>query len=467
MVYSCLKSYFRGKPKTAGMIGQIAFIVVFLLTFGLAAKKYREIIRNIRLGKDEDLSDNKGERFKNMMLVAFGQKKMFKRLLPAILHLLVYVAFLVTQIELIEIIIDGFSGGHRMIWKLIDGTFLAGLYTFTINFIEFLSLGALIATFAFLARRNLLKVPRFTMREMKGWPHMDANIILYLEIVLVLCIFTMNSTDQALQLTGDPHYPDTGTFLLSSMLVPLWEGMSASSLILAERIGWWGHILVVFIFLNYLPHSKHLHIMLAFPNTFFGKLEPKGQMTHMPEIQKEIELMMNPDTAFAEQPADQQEVPSFGAKDVQDLSWRNLLNAYSCTECGRCSAECPATQTGKLLSPRKIMMDTRDRLEEVGKNIDANKGEFKPDGKSLLHDYIQVEELRACTTCNACVEACPVNINPLDIILQLRRNLILEESNSPEEWNIMFNNIENNGAPWQFSPADRFKWSSDIPEKNA
>lgn len=449
------------------MIGQFAFILIFAASFGVAARKYREIVRNIRLGKDEDLSENKPERFKNMMLIAFGQKKMFKNWLPAFLHFLIYAAFLVTQIELIEILIDGFAGKHRIIWQLLEGTALAGLYTFVINFIEFLSLGALIATFIFLVRRNLLKVPRFVMPEMKGWPKMDANIILYLENVLVMAIFTMNSTDQALQVMNDPHYPQTGTFILSSTLVPLWSGMSADSLILMERVGWWLHIIVVFIFLNYLPFSKHLHIMLAFPNTYFSRLKPKGEMSHMPEIQKEIELMMNPDTAFAEPQGDQaQEVPSFGAKDVQDLSWKNLLDAYTCTECGRCSSACPANQTGKLLSPRKIMMDTRDRLTEVGQNIDANKGEFKPDGKSLLHDYISVEELRACTTCNACVEECPVNINPLDIILQLRRNLILEESNSPEEWNLMFTNIENNGAPWQFPASDRLKWASDLNEKS-
>lgn len=445
------------------MIAIIAFTLVFLITFGLAAKRYREIYRNIMLGKKEDLSDHKDKRLKNMLLIALGQKKMFKNFLPAFLHLFVYVAFLFTQIELIEIILDGFTGQHRMVWKAIDGTFLSPLYVGLINFIEFLSLGALIATFIFLARRNLLKVPRFVMPEMKGWPKLDGNLILYGEIVLVAGIFTMNSADQALQALNDPHYPATGTFFLSSLIAPLWSGMSADTLILLERIGWWSHIIMVLVFLNYLPFSKHLHIMLAFPNTYFGKLNEKGEMNHMPEIQKEIELMMNPDTAFAEPPADAPaEIPSFGAKDVMDLTQRNLLNAYTCTECGRCSAACPANQTGKLLSPRKIMMDTRDRLAEVGKNFDANGGEFKADGKTLLHDYISVEELRACTTCNACVEECPVNINPLDIILQLRRNLILEESNSPEEWNVMFNNIENNGAPWQFSAADRFNWSKDI-----
>jgi heterodisulfide reductase subunit C len=440
------------------MVGQIIFTVLLLAISALAFVKYSALVRNIRLGKAEQISGDGNIRLKNMMLVAFGQSKMFKRPLAAILHLFVYVAFVITQVELIEIVIDGISGQHRFFWGLWkENTLLAGFYTFIISFIEILSVLALVATFAFLSRRNLLKIPRFRKSELNGWPFLDANIILYAEIVLVACIFTMNSADMAM------HKNEYG-FAVSGLLSGIWGSASEGSLEVAERIGWWGHILVVFAFLAYLPYSKHLHIMLAFPNTYFSRLTPKGYVNNMPEITKEIKLMMNPDAAFAapaegDAPA---EPVKFGAKDVTDLSWKNLLDAMSCTECGRCTAACPANQTGKLLSPRKIMMDTRDRLEEVGNVLDANNGVWKDDGKSLIENgYITVEELRACTTCNACVEECPVTINPLDIILQLRRNLVMEDSNAPAEWTGMFANMENNGAPWQFSQQDRLNWAND------
>lgn len=435
----------------------LIFTIVNIGVFYFAGKKFYNIYKNVNLGKDKKIEGDTGERVKNVLLIAFGQKKMFKEVGPALLHLAVYLAFLVTQIELLEIFIDGFTGSHRLIYNAVyDISFLKGLYILVVNSIEILSVFALLATFVFLWRRNLLKVPRLVRSEMNGWPKLDANIILFAEIYLVTCIFMMNGGDQALH---NNQYP----FLISAFLgKTVFAGFSEGALNVIERVGWWGHILGVLAFIVYLPYSKHLHIMLAFPNVFFSSLKVNGEMSNMPEVTKEIQLMMNPDTAYAA-PAEgaEAEIPTFGAKDVMDLTWKNLLDAYTCTECGRCTEQCPASQTGKKLSPRKIMMDTRDRLEEVALNIRAN-GVFVDDGKSLISDeYISIEELRACTTCNACVEACPVMITPLDIILQLRRNLILEQSNSPEEWNVMFSNIENNGAPWKFSPQDRFNWAND------
>lgn len=405
------------------------------------------------LGRKEDLTDNPGERLKRMLLIALGQKKMFKNITPAVLHLMIYVGFVITQIELIEIFIDGVTGHHRIIYHVVEGIpALRGLYVFTISFIEFLSVFVFIATVAFLARRWVLKVPRLNMRELIGWPSQDATIILISEIYLLTCIFSMNTADMAM------HHGEYG-FLVSGILMPLFDGMSYTSIHWIERMGWWGHWLGVLGFLCYLPYSKHLHILLAFPNTYFSRLTPKGYVPNMPEITKEIKLMMDPNAAVPDAPA---EPVKFGAKDVFDLSWKNLMDAYSCTECGRCTANCPANLTGKKLSPRKIMMDTRDRLEEVGAKIAENKGVWEEDGKSLIENgYISVEELRACTTCNACVEECPVTISPLDIIMQLRRNLIMEESNAPAEWTGMFANLENNGAPWQFSQQDRLNWTKD------
>lgn len=437
----------------------VAFILVFALTLFLFFKEAKFIYRNINLGRPKKIDDNKGERFKRMLLIAFGQKKMFKNLIPAFLHLSIYVAFLITQIELVEILIDGFTGNHRLFYGLLEGSgFGEGLYVFVVSTIEALSVLAFVATIIFLARRNLLKVPRLVMPEMKGWPKLDANIILFVELYLIVCIFLMNGSDMTLH---DGKYG----FPISGALMPLFSNFSETTLKVLERVGWWGHILGVFAFLVYIPKSKHLHIMLAFPNVFFSRLYPKGEVNNMEAVTKEVMMMMDPNADPYADPAaggDEEEVhEKFGARDVQDLSWKSLLDAYSCTECGRCSAACPANQTGKLLSPRKIMMDTRDRLEEVGKGIDEHGPDFA-DNKSLLGDYITVEELRACTTCNACVEECPVAISPLDIIYELRRCLIMEDSNSPEEWNLMFNNIENNGAPWQFSPTDRYNWAAEL-----
>lgn len=430
------------------------FIAFVAMAAFYAYKGYARIYKNIKLGRAEDLTDNPSERLRNMLLVALGQKKMFKNMTPAILHLLIYVGFVITQIELIEVFLDGVTGHHRIIYHAVENIpFLKGLYVFTISFIEFISIFVFIATIAFLSRRWLLKVPRLNMPELKGFPVMDATIILLSEIYLLTCIFSMNTADMAM------HRGEYG-FWVSGWLMPLFDGMSYTSVHIIERLGWWGHLMGVLAFLCYLPYSKHLHILLAFPNTYFSRLTPKGYIANMPEITKEIKLMMDPN---AVPPAEASTEPvKFGAKDVFDLSWKNLLDAYSCTECGRCTAACPANQTGKLLSPRKIMMNTRDRLEEVGGKIAANNGVWQEDGKSLIENgYISVEELRACTTCNACVEECPVTISPLDIIVQLRRNLVMEESNAPAEWTGMFANMENNGAPWQFSQQDRLNWTKD------
>lgn len=439
----------------------ILFTVFFGVCSFLFYKRAKFIYRNINLGrKDETFTDKPQERLRTMLLVALGQKKMFQNWIPAVLHLFIYVAFLITQIKLVEIILDGFFGTHKVIFHLFEGNaFLEFLYNLTISSIEILSLLALIATFAFLARRNLLKVPRFIKPEMNGWPKLDANNILYAEIFLVASIFLMNGSEIALQFYEYGH--PKNVFILSELMLPLFGKFSVDTLHILERIGWWGHIVGVFGFLVYIPYSKHLHIMLAFPNTYFSRLQPKGEMNSMPEITKEVRSMMDPNLAFAAAPEGEAAPQRFGAKDVQDLGWKNLLDAYSCTECGRCTSACPANITGKKLSPRKIMMDARDRVEEVGKNIDLHGMSFT-DNKSLLGDYISVEELRACTTCNACVEECPINISPLDIILKMRRYLIMEESNSPEEWNMMFGNVENNGAPWKFSPEDRFKWAEEL-----
>jgi heterodisulfide reductase subunit C len=442
-------------------IDNLLFAITLALGIGFFAKNVKKLIRNINLGQKVNRSDNASERWKNMAMIALGQKKMFTRPIPAILHFAIYVAFIITQIELLEIIIDGIFGTHRFFKPS-----LGGFYTFLISFIEILSLLALVATIVFLLRRNLLKLPRFNKAEMLGWPTKDANLILIMEIVLVTCIFTMNGTDEVLYSLGKSHFEGTGSFhfAISQHLGPaIFGGMSESTLHILERVGWWGHFLMVIAFLNYLYYSKHLHILLAFPNTYFADLNAQGKFDNLESVTKEVKIMMDPNAdPYATQPVDESAVPTkFGASDVQDLNWVQLLNAYTCTECGRCTSSCPANQTGKKLSPRKIMMDTRDRMEEVGKNIDANKGVFIPDNKSLLNDYITPEELWACTSCNACVEECPVNISPLSIIMDMRRYLVMEQSAAPQSLNAMMTNIENNGAPWQYNQQDRLNWKDE------
>lgn len=440
------------------MISSIIFTIIFIISgtfFFINAKKIR---RNILLGKDISINDNKIERLKTMLLVAFGQKKMFNRPIPAILHLFLYVAFVITQIELIEIIFDGISGSHRAFRPA-----LGSFYTFMVSLIEVLSVLAFIGTIAFLARRNLLKIPRLVKNELNGWPKLDANLILIAEIVLICFIFMMNGADEVLYSKGLSHATplndNSFNFSISKYIGPLlYGGMPEAGLHMIERIGWWGHLCMVFAFLNYLPFSKHLHVILAFPNTYFSNLKSKGSFTNLFEVTDVVKP--NFDTAY--QPVlDPNAAIKFGVKEVTDLTWKNLLDAYSCTECGRCTSVCPQNITGKTLSPRKIMMDTRDRLVEVGKNIDANKGTFVDDGKTLLGDYISSEEIWACNTCNACVQECPINIDPLSIIVGMRQQLVLEQSSAPTELNGMFSNLENNGAPWQFSPADRANWINE------
>ncbi|AEW86248.1 (Fe-S)-binding protein [Flavobacterium columnare] len=440
-------------------LSSLFFLIILGVGIGFFAKNVKKIIRNIKLGKDINRSDRSSDRWKNMLLVAFGQKKMFTRPIPAVLHFVLYSAFIITQIELVEIFIDGIFGTHRFFKPA-----LGGFYTFLISFIEILSVTALVATVAFLMRRNLLKLPRLNKTELLGWPKKDANLILIMEIVLVSCIFTMNGTDQVLYTMGKSHFEGQGSFgfTVSQYLGPAFFGsLSEGTLHILERIGWWGHFMMVMVFLNYLYYSKHLHIILAFPNTFFADLNPLGKFDNLESVTNEVKLMMDPNAdPYAAAPADA--VPSkFGASDVTDLNWVQLLNAYTCTECGRCTSSCPANQTGKKLSPRKIMMDTRDRLTEVGDNINKNKGVFVEDGKTLLNDYITQEELWACTSCNACVEECPVNISPLSIIMDMRRYLVMEQSAAPQSLNAMMTNIENNSAPWQYSQMDRLNWKDE------
>lgn len=442
-------------------ISNIIFILLLIGGSLFFALNVRKIIANIRLGRPIDRSDNKAKRFKRMAKVALGQSKMVRRPIAGMLHIFIYAAFVITQIELIEIIVDGISGSHRLFM-----TSLGGFYTFMISLIEVLSLLALIATFSFLARRNLLKIPRFQKSEMKGWPKLDGNIILYMEFILVMCIFTMNGADEALRLAGESHAAGSGSFgfTISQWIgANIFAGMDVHTLHILERVGWWGHIIMVFAFLNYLPYSKHLHILWAFPNVYFSDLNPMGKLRNMESVTNEVKMMLDPSAdpyATPEPLPEGQEPEKFGAKDVTDLHWMNIMNAYTCTECGRCTDVCPANTTGKKLSPRKIMMDVRDRAEEVGEGI-RKEGKAFNDGKSLLHDYVTEEEIWACTTCNACVQECPVMISPLEIIVDLRRYLVMEESKIPSELVTMNTNIENNQAPWQFSPTDRLKWKDE------
>lgn len=428
---------------------QVLFVLLLGVVAYFASKGFLRIRRNILLGKEEVINDQKAIRLNNVLLIAFGQKKMFERWVPAIFHFFIYVAFLFTQIELIEIIFDGILGTHRLF-----APYLGGLYTLIINLIEILSVLAFVATIIFLSRRNLLKLPRFVKSEMKGWPTLDANLILLGEILLITGIFCMNGADGLLQNLQPEHYHPTGHYQLSSIFAnTFFSGMSASSLVVVERFGWWLHNLIVFGFICYLPYSKHLHIFLSFPNVYYSKLTPRGQMENMPEIMNEVKSMLGIGEATTST-----EVPEFGANDIMSLSWKNILDAYSCTECGRCTSVCPANLTGKKLSPRKVMMDVRDRADEIGKKLDTEKLDIATynDGKSLF-DYTTPEEIHACTTCNACVEACPVLINPLDIILKLRRYEILTLSQGPTDWLPMFNALENTGAVWQM-PVDREAW---------
>lgn len=436
-------------------ISSIIFIVLLIAAGGLFAKNLKTIIRNIRLGKDLDRNDNKGERFSLMARVALGQSKMVVRPFAGLLHIVVYLGFIIINIEVLEIVIDGITGKHRVF------AFLGGFYHFLIAAFEGLALLVLVACVIFLVRRNVLRIKRFFGKEMTAWPKTDANLILITEILLMSAFLIMNAVDAQLQTLGSEHYTQVGSFPISRQIMGAFEGMSESSLIMIERGAWWFHIVGIFAFLNYLPYSKHFHILLAFPNVFYSKLAPKGQLDNLASVKKEVEMMFDPSADPYAAPAEPEGEPQrFGAKDVTDLTWKQLMDAYTCTECGRCTDVCPANMTGKALSPRKIMMDTRDRLEEVGKNIDKNGKDFT-DNKSLLRDYISEEELLACTSCNACVQACPVNNDPLSIIVDLRRYLIMEESKAPAEWTGIFTNIENNGAPWQFAQADRLNWKNE------
>jgi heterodisulfide reductase subunit C len=431
----------------------VLFILFFLAGAALFTVNVRKIIRNIRLGRKLDRTDRKAERWNIMFRVALGQSKMVVRPVAAFFHLLVYVGFVIINLEVLEIILDGILGTHRLFAPL-----LGSFYDFLIASFEFLALGVLVAVIVFFIRRNILYIKRFRQNELNGWPRSDANMILMIEVLLMTAFLTMNAADQVLQTHPDAeHYIKAGSFPVSSFLTGFFSSWSTDALIAYERGAWWFHILGILAFLNYLPYSKHFHIILAFPNVWYSNLEKKGRFTNMAAVTNEVKLMLDPSAV----PVELDGPVKFGAKDVQDLSWKSLLDAYTCTECGRCTSDCPANQTGKLLSPRAIMMKTRDRLEEVGKNMDANKGEFKEDGKSLLHDYISPEELWACTTCNACTEACPVNIDPLSIIIDLRRQLVMEESAPPAALSAMFTNVENNGAPWQFSPSDRLNWKDE------
>lgn len=431
----------------------IFFALILIAGVGYFAMNVRKLIRNIKLGKALDRSDRKPERWKNMAKIALGQYKMVRRPLSGILHMIVYVGFIIINIEVLEIIIDGLFGTHRVFQPLLGN----GIYGFLIGTFEVLAMLVLVAVIVFWLRRNIARIRRFWNKEMTGWPKNDGNIILYFEMVLMTLFLVMNATDVPFQEAGAGNW-------ISQFIAPWFSEYSEATLHSIEKGAWWLHIVGILIFLNYLYFSKHLHILLAFPNTFYANLKPKGQFNNLEAVTNEVKMMMDPDAdpyAMPEEGAEEEVPEKFGASEVTDLNWVQLMNAYTCTECGRCTSACPANLTGKELSPRAIMMKTRDRLEEVGKNIDANGGEFKPDGKQLLDDYITREELWACTSCNACVQECPVNIDPLSIIMDMRRYLVMEESAAPQELNMMMTNIENNGAPWQYSQMDRLNWKDE------
>ena len=434
------------------MISSILFSLILIFSILLFVRNCRKLYRNINLGKDINRYDNSNLRFKKMIRLAFGQSKMFDKPIVGILHFIVYVAFVLINIELLEIVIDGVLGTHRFL-----APYMGSFYNFIIAFFELLAFAVIISVAVFWIRRNFLKIKRFLSNDLKGWPKNDANYILYIEVVLMFLFLNMNATDQVLQNANYSYYGDYGSFPISSYLLPLYDNFEVTSVVIIERASWWLHILGILFFLNYLYYSKHLHILLAFPNTYFSKIKSGGGFDNLDSVYKEVKAMLDPAVDPYSTNNTNQQIEKFGANDVFDLNWFQLLNAYTCTECGRCSSECPANQTGKLLSPRSIMMKTRDRTEEVGKNIDKNKV-FKDDGKKLLNDYITKEELWACTTCNACVESCPIGIDPLSIIIDLRRYMVMEESSAPTEINNMMNNLENNGAPWPFNQQDRLNW---------
>lgn len=431
---------------------QILFIIIISTAIWFFYKNINNIKRNILLGRNIEIEGSKDERWKRVLLLAFGQKKMFKYPFVAVMHFLIYAGFIIINLEILEIILDGILGTHRLF-----APYFGNVYGWLIDSFEVLALSVLVACVIFLLRRNVLKVNRLNRKELEGWPKTDANLILITEIILMVLFLTMNAADRALQLQNYGHYFITSSFLISGFIAPIFSKMNPETIVVIERTCWWLHITGVLAFLNYLPYSKHLHIILAFPNTYYGSNNPQGKFRNMKEVQNEVLYAMQPEVT----PTTETTPMRFGAKDVIDLTWKNLMDAYSCTECGRCTAACPANITGKKLNPRKIMMDTRDRMEEIGRNINKNK-EFTDAGKTLLYDYITEEELRACTTCQACVEECPVSISPLDIIVQLRRQLIMEESKAPAEWNVMFSNVENNFAPWKFSRDDRDKWAEEM-----
>ncbi len=429
----------------------ILFAIILIIGIGYFAKNVKKLIRNIKLGQDVDVSDNKSQRWRNMAMIALGQSKMVRRPIAGFLHVVVYVGFIIINIEVLEIIIDGLFGTHRIGLKVLPES----VYGFLIGSFEILAVLVFVSVIIFWIRRNIIKLARFWKSEMTSWPKNDGNFILYFEMVLMTLFLVMNATDVHFQALNSGN-------VVSQFISPWFSELQETTLHIIERGAWWLHIIGIFIFLNYLYFSKHLHILLAFPNTYYGKLMPKGQLNNLEAVTNEVKMMMDPDADPYSVTEEEGETPAkFGASDVQDLSWVQLLNAYTCTECGRCTSECPANQTGKKLSPRKIMMDTRDRLEEVGKNIDANKGEFKDDEKQLLDNYITREELWACTSCNACTEACPVSIDPLSIILDMRRYLVMEQSAAPVELNNMMTNIENNGAPWPYNQMDRLNWKNE------
>ncbi|WP_412984900.1 4Fe-4S dicluster domain-containing protein [Pontimicrobium sp. IMCC45349] len=431
----------------------ILFAIALIIGIGYFVKNIKTLKRNIKLGKDVDVSDNKSLRWKNMTRIALGQGKMTRRPVAGILHIIVYVGFVIINIEVLEIVIDGLFGTHRIFSELLPQS----IYGLLIGSFEVLAALVFVSVIIFWIRRNIIKLKRFWSSEMTSWPKNDGNFILYFEMVLMSLFLIMNATDLHFQAMESGN-------VISQFIAPWFGGMAEPTLHIIERSAWWIHILGILVFLNYLYYSKHLHILLAFPNTYYGSVKPKGELDNLEAVTKEVMLMMDPNADPFAAPAEgaEDEVPEkFGASDVQDLNWVQLLNAYTCTECGRCTSSCPANLTGKKLSPRKIMMDTRDRLEEVGKNIDANKGKFVDDGKQLLGDYITAEELWACTTCNACVEECPVSISPLSIIMDMRRYLVMEQSAAPTELNNMMSNIENNGAPWPYNQMDRLNWKDE------